>query len=134
MKTSNFQFTNPRIVETIFISNPQINPNNGAEYKIEVNCKVGQGEINNNTTDVKLTIILNESENYMKEHDKPFYSKVSVIASFSWTNNLSENEIKRFLNINAPALLLSYIRPQIMYNSTQAGFPAYNLPFMNFAD
>lgn len=38
------------------------------------------------------------------------------------------------MNVNAPALLYSYIRPVIAEMTGNSMFPRYNLPFMNFTN
>lgn len=45
---------------------------------------------------------------------------------------MSETQLNTFLHTNAPALLLSYVRTYIEFNTTQAEFLTFNIPFMNF--
>ena len=56
------------------------------------------------------------------------------MAKIKWNSELEDSKVNSFLNQNAPALLLSYARPIISMITNASRFPAYNIPFINFAD
>ena len=60
--------------------------------------------------------------------------KTIFVAKFKWDSNLQEKNVEIFLNQNAPALLLSYARPIVSMVTNASHYPAYNIPFINFAD
>ena len=132
MQKSKFQFSNARITKNIFIANREVPPYNNEQYNVNVKCTVEEGERENNSCYVELTVRINTSEEKMLENRLPFYIEITNMAHFTWDENMDEKHVDGLLQVNAPALLLSYLRPHIMYNTTQAGFPPYELPFIDF--
>ena len=51
---------------------------------------------------------------------------------FKWSENVDEKTLDILLNSNAPAILLSYIRPYISTITSGAGYPALILPLIDF--
>lgn len=128
MKPSNFQFTNPYLKEISFTINSDFDVNivkTDIEIENAFNVNIEREE-NSNEANVELELqVNNENENV------PFKLQIKVASHFKW-KNLDEETIVSMLKVNAPALLLGYMRP-IVANITNASiFPAYNLPFMNF--
>ena len=68
-----------------------------------------------------------------KEDVNPFHIITKVEAIFEWDNFKSE-EVDKYLNINAAAILYSYCRPHISYITSVSGLPTYTLPFYNFTN
>ncbi len=62
----------------------------------------------------------------------PFFISVSMAAIFYINKEVSDEQKKQFLSVNAPAVLYSYIRPVIASLTSQSAYPQYNLPFMDF--
>ena len=56
---------------------------------------------------------------------------VKMSAKFSWDDSI-DDEKEKILNINAPAALLSYIRPLISSMTGNLKYPALNIPFIDF--
>ena len=133
MIRSAFKFSNPRINKSIFISNDEIKGFDEKKYSmnIEANTEIKK-KPNIPSAIVRLTMTINKDEKNIYENKLPFFIEVAAIAEFSWNEQLEERGIDSFLQMNAPALLLSYIRSQVAYITTQAGFPALNIPFMDF--
>lgn len=126
MKESDFQFKNPILEQLVFDINPDFTSN---ETNVEMENVFGvhiNKDIQAESAIVKLEIFINS-----EKEDTPFKIQAVVSSMFVW-NNLSEDEVDRMLNTNAPALLLSYARPIISSITNFSPFPTYNLPFMNF--
>ena len=62
----------------------------------------------------------------------PFELEIKVASDFKWDDSLSDEKVEYMLNTNAPALLLSYMRPIVANITNASKIPAYNLPFINF--
>ena len=54
-----------------------------------------------------------------------------VASDFKW-EDLDDDTVEKLLNSNAPALLLSYMRPIVANLTNASNLPVYNLPFVNF--
>ena len=129
MKESFFQFSNPELVNIEFCGNENFNEELFEGFSIDNNITISvlDEDIGNEAL-VSLNIIIGEkTENY------PFYLSITMSAEFNCDINKSD-KFYQLLETNAPALLLSYARPIVSIITSQAGFPALNLPFMNFKD
>lgn len=62
----------------------------------------------------------------------PFVLNIEMQANFKWIDEFSKSEVSTLLNQNAPALLLSYMRP-IISEITSYGFNSFMLPFIDFS-
>lgn len=62
----------------------------------------------------------------------PFHICATESAGFRWEADLQEANVDNLLNQNAPALLLSYLRPVITQITAASPYEAYNIPFVNF--
>lgn len=134
MTKSKFQFSNPRIIKNVFVVNEEILPYDSKEYAVGME---GTTEIkrkqDQNIAAVIFTVIVNKDENHMKDNKLPFYACMTATAEFAWDDCIEESQLEQFLRINAPSLLVSYIRAQMAYNTAQAGFPAFHMPFIDFS-
>ncbi len=60
-----------------------------------------------------------------------FELNAKIVANCSWNNGVTEKEISAFLDVTAPALMLSYIRPVISNITTYAGVPPFIIPLLD---
>lgn len=67
----------------------------------------------------------------VKNDEIPFYIEAEMYSKFIWDEELSEKEIKNALEINAPSLLVSYIRPLIALVTGNSKYPSWNIPFLD---
>ena len=128
MKPSKFQFLNPYLEEVYFAAN--------ADFQSDVETK--QVEMQNvfhvnikrskdaNRANVELIL-----ESNLDNEEAPFKLRIKVASDFKW-EDLNEDVVDSMLNLNAPALLLGYMRPIVASITNSSNFPAYNLPFYNF--
>ena len=130
MKKSNFQFTTPELVGLRFALIDSFQ-NDGKEVSVPTNIetqispKEYHGEESFVTVAVKVTI-------GEEKETSPFFIEVTEKANFKWkTGDYTEEEETVLMNQNAPALLISYVRPIIHNVTGQTRYPGYNLPFIN---
>lgn len=130
MKPSKFQFLNPYLVEVYFVVNSNFGPgadDGEIEMQNAFNIQVKRSK-NENRANVELTLETNT------ENEKaPFELRIKVASDFKW-EDLDEKTVESMLNLNAPALLLGYMRPIVANITNSSNFPAYNLPFINFKE
>ena len=74
---------------------------------------------------------VNVQVNIGDDENAPFKLCVSMYARFYWDNSYDNLEVDHFLNYNAVALLISYIRPVMANITMNSRFPAFNLPFID---
>jgi len=121
---SKFKFTNPRIQDLKFC----INKNWGKTPAIEIQNSMSlQKEKNDseNSALVELRLEIGECEGNV-----PFFVDITIVSVFKWDDDITDPN--KYLDINAPALLLSYARPIIASITAYSGLPAYHIPFINF--
>lgn len=127
-KKSYFQFEDPRIVRLEFHINEEFDREKFEGFEIEnevSNAVIEEGK----EALVKLCIqIGNEKETV------PFSVVIEMVGKFRMEEVVSEETFQTCLDVNAPSLLMSYARPIVTLVTAQAGFPAFNLPFVNFTE
>ncbi|MCT4411884.1 hypothetical protein EFT44_10045 [Leuconostoc falkenbergense] len=64
--------------------------------------------------------------------DKPYVFTVTYTSEFSWSEDVEEKNVEAFLTINAPALLLSYVRNTVSNLTSSAKVERLDLPFYDF--
>lgn len=128
MRTSNFQFSDPSLVEFIFKLNPEFEPDENGETAIKTEFDVRVHKEDN----LKEAFVELEVKIGSEKSEVPFFIKAVEGAQFRW--KMDDGRIDSFLNINAPSLLLSYLRPLIAAITAASPYNAYNIPFMNFID
>lgn len=130
MKSSKFQFLNPYLEEVYFTVNPEYTPETnegGIEMQNAFNIQVARSK-NENRANVKLTLETNA------ENEKaPFKLRITMASDFRW-EDMDETTVESMLRLNAPALLLGYMRPIVAIITNSSNFPVYNLPFFNFKE
>ena len=130
MRESKFQFLNPHLVEVYFTLNSDFNLDR-EETEFEMNNSFSihvKRNANANQANVELALDTN-----MEDKKAPFMLQIKVASDFKW-EDLEESVVDSMLHLNAPALLLGYMRPIVAGITNSSGFPAYNLPFINFKE
>lgn len=129
MVASTFQFSNPSLLKISF----RINESFAKEEKKEINIEVkSEVEIAPGTEENQAVVVLKlliGAEN----DSAPFFIHAEEGALFRWdSEKVDEQHKEKLLKQNAPALLLSYLRPTISMITSASPFESYNIPFMNF--
>lgn len=126
-----FQFSNPVLLKLDFVVNDKFD--NSEEKEIKIKLKVETQVSREDDADnafVALCLTIGEETN-----EFPFYIYAVEGAEFKWEKEAYDEEsIDRLLQQNAPALLLSYLRPMIANVTGSSPYGAYNIPFMNFRE
>ena len=91
----------------------------------DVNTKVRK--VGDNRYEVVLTVTAS-----VKDGDTTIYLIEVQQAGLFFINGLSDQQLPQALNSNCPALLFPYVREAIDSIALKGGFPALNLPPLNF--
>lgn len=127
MEPSVFQFTNPVLTGTQFSVNSEFC--NEKELQMPVHINVANNwDKKSCRAAVQLTVSIGQENN-----DFPYFLQVIMNADFKWQQDVYKPEdITNLLSKNAPALLLSYVRPIVANITNASPFPVQNLPFFDF--
>lgn len=126
MKKSKLQFKNPKLKKLEFKINEQFKNEN--LLGLDLNSKTNVDRTENKAV-VSLTLNIFDKENI---EDAPFFIDIEMSGEFRWPESVDEDTLEILLNSNAPAILLSYIRPYISTITSGAGYPALILPLIDF--
>ena len=125
MTESKFQFKSPELVSLNFELNSDFDEDTFDGMKIQSTTSVKRSESGNSAY---VTLELNiDGENV------PFVIRVSMGSMFSWSGELDKEMIDTMLQVNAPSLLLSYIRPIVTNVTANSRYSALYLPFMDMS-
>ena len=125
MKKSKFQFTDPELEKLEFDINEEYDVDKFDGIMMNSHTQVKLGD--SNEAYVALTLRIGSDE-----ENQPFTILVKMSAKFSWEGDLEEKVVKSLLKSNAPAALLSYIRPIVSMMTMSSKYPALNIPFIDF--
>lgn len=129
MKISQFQITGQRLLKCDFIVNESYKPNEaGIDLKISNTVDIKKNEVERQA---KVTLILNIFDKVDFENC-PFTINLEIEGYFIWQNEI-DDKINQYLERNAPAVLLSYLRGIVSQLTSFAGFPPLILPLMDFS-
>lgn len=131
MKKSDFQFVQPYLQKLVFLENDQFDMDTEETEEIEMHNTFSL-QVNKSTEEPVAIVTLNFEMN-KDEKEVPFKIEASISSLFRW-QIMNDEQVDRMLRINAPAMLLSYLRPIISQITNSSKFPVYDLPFLNFAD
>ncbi len=131
-KESKFKFERPYLLALDFKVNMDLSPDVDMETNVKFNLEQSVSK-NDREANVVFHIDINQMYSEFKEN-QCFKMFLTLGCIFKWDSDLKEEIIENLLDINAPALLLSYARPIIANITQQSGLPPYNIPFINFTD
>lgn len=134
MKNSNFQFTNPQLVRLQFVQNEQFSANK--DVNVNIQCSVDIQRLPSVSTapheEARVAVFVRIGDT---EDASPFCLEVEEAANFRWaTGAYTGDDIDVFLNQNAVALLISYLRPIIANVTAASRFGAFHLPFLDLTN
>lgn len=132
IRLSPIQFGRPVLQQCDFKINSDFSvsndePGNPKRISMPIHTEVNAGEAMGNEYPVSLYVQVGKEDSA-----HPFSISVSMAAIFYINKEVSNEQKKQFLSVNAPAVLYSYIRPVIASLTSQSAYPQYNLPFMDF--
>lgn len=124
---SKFQFKKPNLAEIVFKENDQYISQENMKIKMPIQLSTKIDREGENLAKVSLRVkIGEESEKY------PYFLCAIEESEFRWSEEILEDQVTLLLNQNAPALLLSYLRPVIAMVTSNTTFNQVDLPFMDF--
>jgi len=128
MKNSDFQIEGQRLVASEFLLNKDFKFEEVKTIEIvyKPNVRYKLDSVNKRGL-VNLELKIFDREEILKY---PFFIRLEIEGSFRWNENINNPE--NYLKINAPAILLSYLRSIIIQLTVMAGHPPLNLPLINF--
>lgn len=127
MNKSKFQFLNPELEQVEFTVNEHFNAELCDGISMQSNTEVKM--MGGNEAYASLTLKVGDAS-----ESQPFNILVKMSSKFHWDESLDDEKAKKMLNINAPAALLSYIRPIISSMTGNSKYPALNIPFIDFTE
>lgn len=128
MKKSRFQFSNPHMTRAVF----HINEGFSGGDEIEIPTQITVHRKWND--DESSALIELEVEVGGDDANLPFFVSMVYSATFRWEEDaLQEDMLEKLLSLNAPSLLLGYVRPAIAAITNLSKYPSYNIPFLDFA-
>ena len=126
MNQSKFQFSDPELEKIEFNVNSEFEENSFEGITMESITEVKTLELYK--AKVFLTLKVGDGQ-----ENEPFHIVVKMSAEFFWNEGMDQDRVRRLLKANAPAVLLSYIRPIVSSLTTQSKYPALNIPFIDFS-
>lgn len=127
---SSFQFTNPVLRYLEFGMNNSFDNKQKQQVKLGLNFRINiDRKDESNLAEVELEVRIGE-----KSGEAPFFVIAKESADFKWEKEYDQEFIDKLLQLNAPALLLSYLRPIIAQVTASSFYNAYNIPFINFTN
>lgn len=127
MEESTFQFTNPSLISLDFsINDGFVSSDKAVSVGLQLQTNITR-EKAEPKAEVKLELMVGD-----KSKDLPYCIRATEQAYFKWKDGLDEEQIDKLLHINAPSLLLGYLRPIIAQITESSTFGVYHIPFINF--
>lgn len=127
MNRSKFQFLDPELEQVEFLVNNDFNKETCDGISMQSNTEVKI--LDGNEAYVSLTLKVGDDS-----ESQPFNILVKMSSKFHWDESIDDEMAKKLLNVNAPAALLSYIRPIIAGMTGNSKYPALNIPFIDFTE
>ncbi|WP_041826715.1 protein-export chaperone SecB [Streptococcus salivarius] len=128
---SQFQFSRPVLKEAIFLANAD-EKDEDVVFSFETRVQEPQRNEDNQFSS-KVTFTVSNFEDLSSTSDEPYFLRVSMESTFSWVEIL-DFSVDDFLKINAPSLLLSFIRPIIANLTGVSEYKDQFLPFIDFSN
>ena len=122
LKESKFKFEKPILKRFSFNENEAFEKKEELKIEIELEKEIARKEKTGGVSVILKTVNSNEI---------PFFIEIEMYSKFIWEEELTEEEIINALEINAPSLLISYIRPLVALVTGSSKYPAWNIPFLD---
>ena len=134
---STFQFDNPVLLESVFFENLTYKEDFSkiGQVPFKINKIIGEKQkLDEDRIGAPVVLTLTTSEKMELDENTPCFIRVTMRANFVWNrNDFSEDSVDKLLSVNAPSLLLGYIRPKIVSLTQDSDVPTQQIPFINFS-
>lgn len=127
---SKFRIIMPKLKKLEYEFNNKYEKQDSIKLKIQTETKILK-KVNNAIVSLKLQVF---DKNKYELNEVPFYICIIMFSEFEWDDNVDEKVIPTLLESNAPAVILSYIRPFISNLTTGSGYPPLIIPLLNFKE
>ena len=121
LKESKFKFEKPILKRFSFNENEAFEKKEELKIEIELEKEIERKETGG------VSVILKT----VNSNEIPFFIEIEMYSKFIWEEELTKEEIINALEINAPSLLISYIRPLVALVTGSSKYPAWNIPFLD---
>lgn len=128
MKKSKFQFNNPNLTYLTFELNDDFKEELFESIKLAAQTKVMKFK-EQNKANVELSLNIGGTE-----AEFPFELKIAMMFEFVWEDGLDETLVDTLLKVNAPSLILSYLRPIVATITNNSKYAVLNLPYLDMQD
>ncbi len=131
VKESNFKIKIPKIKKIEYEINESYEKSlNPINLNIHTETQIYKSSLENRAV-VSLELQIFDKCTY-KKVGAPFYVNSIMFGEFEWDESIEENMLNSLLETNAPAVLLSYMRPYISSLTTGSGHKPLIIPLLNF--
>lgn len=127
MKQSDFQFNTPVLTKFEFNNSEKIHSKNIAN-DLAFAIRVSRSEINPEAI-VEVCLKINDDSGKFG-----FWIVAKIGASFKWEPSLTNDNINGLLTQNAPALLISYLRPIVAEITRCSPVGSVDIPFIDVSE
>lgn len=135
MQESSFRFMPPALASVNYNVNPDYRPEKGKTWPVGLLLEVSVNKSEERPEAmVELITRINYSDKKTRDKDAPFWMTAAYISKFTWDDSITGEQLDKLLEVNAPAVLLSYVRPLVAQITGLSPFQTYHIPFLNLAD
>lgn len=127
MQKSEFKFSNPKLITLNFQLNNYSKDTNEPDINMNISIQTNIDKKSETEANVELNIEIGDLSD-----SSPFFINLIIGAKFKLDAVIEGTDFNKLLEVNAPALLLSYARPIISSVTNNAGMRPLNLPYINF--
>lgn len=125
-----FRFSNPQLSGVMMkVLNRDISDNPSEIIK---QVKISSHITNQQELHAQVSLTVENFDDVADLDDKSYVFTVTYTSEFSWSEDVGEKNVESFLTINAPALLLSYVRNTVSNLTSSARVERLDLPFYDF--
>ena len=129
MNESKFQLREQRITKIKYNSNKNFDFDE--PLSIDYDIKISQNSLEDGFGIVTLDVGIFNKKNF---DEVPFVIEITIEGEFDWNSSIDGEELKMLLNVNAPAVLFSYLRPFISQITLFSDNPPLVLPSIDFTN
>ena len=126
---SKFQFDRPILTKINFELSKDYDSSQNTSALMQIGIQANTTR-SNDAPEAVVAIIVTIGD---KSPNSPFWIEAVESAKFHWDESLDSKTIDLLLGQNAPALLISYIRPTITLITAASPFNAFTLPFIDLS-
>lgn len=128
---SKFRIKMPKLKKLEYeFNNEYEKPDDSVKLKIQTETKILK---KNNSAIVSLKLQVFDKHKY-ELNEAPFYVYIIMFSEFEWDDDFDEKTVSSLLESNAPAVLLSYMRPFISSLTIGSGYSPLIIPLLNFKE